>query len=209
MEVKSLGDIVGMRGFDGGDVVVEMVVEPEFSVDFLERVVKSLGSRGVLRIERVEGDRQRLVDKMTLAGFLGVVDDGVIRARSPAVDRDVKVSLNRKKVSLSWAAAAGDADGDGDEILDENELLEGEEFARRDKENKKTQATRKPCANCTCGRKEEFEASQPQKEDHSSSCGKCHLGDAFRCGSCPYLGLPPFEAGEKVTISSNLMASDL
>jgi len=208
--VKSLGDIAGMGGFDGRDVVVEMVVESEFSVDSLEKVVKSLGSRGVLRIHRVEGDRQKLVDKMTLAGFLGVVDDGVIRARSPALDREVKVSLNSKKVSLSWAAAAEEADVDGNEILDENELLEGEEpLARRDKENRKTQATRKPCANCTCGLKEEFEASQPRKEDHSSSCGKCHLGDAFRCGSCPYLGLPPFEAGEKVTISSNLMASDL
>uniref|UniRef100_A0A7S0BJ35 Anamorsin C-terminal domain-containing protein n=1 Tax=Rhodosorus marinus TaxID=101924 RepID=A0A7S0BJ35_9RHOD len=186
-----------------------MVVESDSSVDFLERVVQSLGSRGVLRIELVQGDRRNLMDKMTLAGFLGVVDDGVIRARSPALDRDVKVSLNQKKVSLSWAAAAEGADGDQEEILDEDELLEAEEFARPDKENKKIQATRKPCANCTCGRKEEFEASQPKKEDHSSSCGKCHLGDAFRCGTCPYLGLPPFEAGEKVTISSNLMVSDL
>jgi hypothetical protein len=57
---------------------------------------------------------------------------------------------------------------------------------------------RKACDDCSCGRaeaeKEQTPIPQPIK---SSSCGKCTMGDAFRCASCPYLGKPAFKAGEE------------
>jgi hypothetical protein len=93
------------------------------------------------------------------------------------------------------------------DLIDEDGLLEEEDtngllapppaISEAAAGNKDDCGGRKACDDCTCGRAELEAGQQPKKEIKTSSCGNCAKGDAFRCASCPYLGLPAFKPGEE------------
>lgn len=104
-----------------------------------------------------------------------------------------------------------------DRLLEDDEILTEEEKKKPDTSascgpaaNGQEQKSKKPCANCTCGLADQ-EKNQTAESDTAAapkaSCGSCYLGDAFRCASCPYRGMPAFKPGEKVTIDTT--ADDL
>lgn len=99
-----------------------------------------------------------------------------------------------------------------DKLLNEDEILTEDDKKKPEAEcgpaaDGAEKKPKKPCANCTCGLADELEKdakdkTQQQPEAGKSSCGSCYLGDAFRCASCPYKGMPAFKPGEKVTIDT-------
>ncbi|KAI9144780.1 cytokine-induced anti-apoptosis inhibitor 1, Fe-S biogenesis-domain-containing protein [Paraphysoderma sedebokerense] len=131
--------------------------------------------------------------------------------------------------SQVWTISADDDEDaemiDEDTLLDETDMMKpSAESLRKPEECGPTK--KKACKNCTCGlaeMEEEDEVPQatansalnpitnvvPKKNMPASSCGSCYLGDAFRCASCPYLGMPAFKPGEQVTLGGSMMKDDI
>ena len=181
---------------------------------------------------------------LTLEGFEDVVseqttrvsgtDATVISGRKPQWERGVKFSLEKKtkKTAVSHSAWEEEDDDGEEETIDEDALLTEKDKAKpttaEGEEGVGCPPTRKPCKDCTCGRKEEEEMKEnatpassvvkmdlendPNDETFKSACGNCALGDAFRCAGCPYLGQPAFKENDgegKVVMLDDLGTVDL
>lgn len=120
----------------------------------------------------------------------------------------IKASKGLPKVEIS----------DDLDLIDEDSLLTEEDLKKPQLPpvgDCEVGSTRKACKNCTCGRAEEEQKveklglTMDQMDNPQSACGSCGLGDAFRCSTCPYKGLPPFKLGEKVTVGSSFLDADI
>lgn len=119
-------------------------------------------------------------------------------------------------LSPFWSVETNDQ-----ELIDEGLLLDASDYIVPSTAPKDGCATKKKaCKDCSCGRAEEEElefgrilngavpggtgsavrADVVVVTNKKSSCGSCYLGDAFRCGTCPYMGMPAFKPGEVVRI---------
>jgi len=98
------------------------------------------------------------------------------------------------------------------ELVDPDTLIDEEDLKKPDAASLRvcgTTGKRKACKDCSCGLAEELaDGKEPTKKTVNSSCGSCYLGDAFRCASCPYLGMPAFKAGEKIQLSERQLKAD-
>ncbi|KAF9972944.1 Anamorsin [Actinomortierella ambigua] len=159
-------------------------------------------------------------------------------AAAPAPTPTPAPSTARVNKTAVWTISAND-DGEDEELEDEDDLLDEADLVKPTKEQLAApecgpnSAKKKKCKNCTCGMESEDETPVPKANivtsadaagrwkaaaitevvpkalQPKSSCGNCYLGDAFRCGSCPYLGMPAFQPGEKVQLAGKMMQDDI
>ncbi|KAJ1939384.1 electron carrier, partial [Linderina macrospora] len=165
------------------------------------------------------------------SGHMSVVR---VSAKKPAynVGSAAALSFGKKRTAEAKKKAwmINVASDDEDEIEDQDELLEEEDLAKPDAKSLARPdglpAKRKACKNCTCGLADGEEPdptkckptpakpkiAKPKKPvdvvNVKSACGNCSLGDAFRCTSCPYMGMPAFKPGDKITLGGSLLHDD-
>ncbi|KAA0724511.1 Anamorsin [Triplophysa tibetana] len=110
-----------------------------------------------------------------------------------------------------WTLSVNDMDDDDVDLVDSDTLLDADDLKKPDPTSLKmscgedSNKKKKACKNCSCGLAEELEQDSkaaPKASLPKSSCGSCYLGDAFRCASCPYIGMPAFKPGEKVLLAN-------
>ena len=162
-------------------------------------------------------DLQPINTSFLLAGLIGASErkepDGsrILTATKRKFAPKISAAPLRKKNVVTLNLDKFGMDDDDADMIDEDGLLEDDVLAPPPAMNAQSGkeddcAGRKPCDNCSCGRAEVYAAEQaaagaaaePKKQQvASSACGKCNLGDAFRCASCPFLGKPAFKAGEE------------
>lgn len=212
------------------DVVLSGTVSSEagfhHSDEILAEILKTMKPNGSIYINDTK-DRplEKLTSTLTMAGYKSISPNTdihityQIKSQKPnfEVGKSSKLSFAKKstksEVENIWTLSANDTNDDNIDIIDSDALLDANDLKRPDLSGIITDCgtskagKKRACKGCTCGLKEELTGAPAPAV--KSACGSCYLGDAFRCASCPYLGMPPFKPGDQVTLSDRQLKPDI
>ncbi|XP_055546259.1 anamorsin homolog [Wyeomyia smithii] len=188
------------------------------NTDLISHLLKLVKPKGKVVFKDDSIQAETACSDLLLSGFINItpLETHMVVAEKPnyEIGSAAKLSFgsNKEKVAAVWKLNVDDED----EQIDADELLDDEDKIKPTAESLRvceTTGKRKACKDCSCGLAEELEAetkkSIVQNTGIKSSCGSCYLGDAFRCASCPYLGMPAFKPGEKILLSDTQMKADI
>eukprot|EP01112_Ceratiomyxa_fruticulosa_P006909 TRINITY_DN1783_c0_g1_i1.p1 TRINITY_DN1783_c0_g1~~TRINITY_DN1783_c0_g1_i1.p1 ORF type:complete len:266 (-),score=51.21 TRINITY_DN1783_c0_g1_i1:83-880(-) len=217
----------------GRDGIISFADENGHTFEFLEQSIQLLKPSGyIILYEPLKGRQSSssevLSRNLQFAGFLSNVisqsEDYIeVTATKPdwelGASQSIKLGSKKSSNISTWSASK-----DSEELINEDDLLDETDRLSRPKTKRddcEVGKSRKACKNCVCGRAEEEAAAAVvatkkkltlemiENPTAFSNCGSCGLGDAFRCGGCPYRGLPSFKVGEKISIPASFLEDDI
>ncbi|KAK9881396.1 hypothetical protein WA026_016286 [Henosepilachna vigintioctopunctata] len=210
--IKTQADLNGIAA-DSKDIIVVYYPKRSISSELASQLINISKPGSKIFIQSQCNELDYL---LKTNGFVNLNQekDSVTVCEKPGYELGSTAKINLKKSPAVWKID----DDDDEELIDSDNLLDEDDLKRPDPSTLKvcgTTGKRKACKDCSCGLAEEL-ASESKSgkivdttDAPKSSCGSCYLGDAFRCASCPYLGMPAFRPGEKIQLTDNQLKSDL
>jgi len=201
------------------------------SEQLLAEILRILKPAGKLILSE-SGDISLILAKLKLTGFLQgqQVEDAnrpLFSATKPEYEvgssAQLKLSFAKKPVNgdakpaAVWSLDTADMLDDDLELINDDDLLDEDDLKKPDPASLRAACgpgtgKKKACKGCTCGLAEELDGNSSgvklKTKTVTSACGSCYLGDAFRCSSCPYLGMPAFKSGEKIQLTNRQLNPD-
>lgn len=203
---------------------IYFLYQSDLSLTFYEEIIphlfKLLKDQGKLSIDvtSVQPLINELIIECKIHGFTDILTNGILltMTKSDWNVNKVSVPLSKKPNNTSsWKVAINNLVEE--DLIDETDLLMDDEYKVDVKISESdcgpgADGKKRACKNCTCGLAEELQGNENgdksvanENSQSKSACGNCYKGDAFRCGSCPFLGKPAFEQGqEKVVLSMEI-----
>ncbi|XP_019878057.2 anamorsin homolog [Aethina tumida] len=202
---------------DSYQVILSLLPETLYNEELLTKLLSILKPNGKFICSNIS-DKDKIDFLLKTNGFVNVTKEGSdVTSLKPKYEIGSSAKLNIKKPAATVWKLDNNDDEDV-ETIDPDNLLDEEDLKKPDPSSLKvcgTTGKRKACKDCSCGLAEELEqeAREGKVVDTTnapkSSCGSCYLGDAFRCASCPYLGMPAFKPGEKIQLAGNQLQPDI
>ena len=166
------------------------------SPDILNSLSNLLIEEGKLELEITnESIIKNIITNLKFGGYNKIIN----------LDNKISAIKKNKTIKNQWKSIKLE---DKCEKVLEDELIDPYDSYQKFSKETDCISKPKPCKNCNCGRAEKENLQQKQEEqkkldpNFKPSCGKCYLGDAFRCSGCPFRGQPAFEPGDKIQFNS-------